>query len=90
MTRTNPLEHSNRPAVSALVAHLVIDRGRREGKRRKRGKKKEERGKRGCQAETEETERRYSAVSYCDIVKRSLTSVENGRVAGECHLHARV
>ena len=41
MTRTNPLEHSNRPAVSALVAHLVIDRGRRgrEGKRRKRGKK---------------------------------------------------
>ena len=41
MTRTNPLEHSNRPAVSALVAHLVIDRGRRgrEGKRRMIGKK---------------------------------------------------
>ena len=29
------MEHSNCPAVSALVAHLVIDRGRRgrEGKR---------------------------------------------------------
>ena len=49
MTRTNPLEHSNRSAVSALVAHLVIDRGRRgrEGKRRKRGEEEEEREKGG-------------------------------------------
>ncbi len=37
------MEHSNRPAVSALVAHLVIDRGRRG----REGKKKEERGKKG-------------------------------------------
>ena len=90
MTRTNPLEHSNRPAVSALVAHLVIDRGRRgrEGKRRKRGKKKDDTEKRECQAEIEETERRYSAVTFCDIVKRSLTSVENRGVAGECQLLA--
>jgi len=47
VTRRNPVEHSNRPAVSALVAHLVIDRGRRgrEGKRRKRGEEEEEREK---------------------------------------------
>ena len=35
------MEHSNRPAVSALVAHLVIDRGRRgrEGKKKEEGEK---------------------------------------------------
>ena len=66
---------------SCPSTHSDSSRSNRQGKKWKRGEKRGVRQK---------LKKLKGGRAFCDTVKRSLTSVENGRVAGERQLHARV